>query len=199
MVSFRPLSRSLPLASRAALFHSCAPAPVLRHAAAARRAAPVFSKLGATATGSRSAPSSFRALTTAREKVKVLLVLYDGGKHAEQVSGISVLHSTPNWAGARTARLDPPMSKHHKLQARTSRISGDSYVKDFLCCSVASLIMYSAFASDDPGELDTPNNAGGSSCGAPRSTMLFLDLVLITTQQKAITMLTSSNVALLGS
>lgn len=29
---------------------------------------------------------SIRLLTTQREKVKVLLVLYDGGKHAEEVS-----------------------------------------------------------------------------------------------------------------
>ncbi|OAR03077.1 hypothetical protein LLEC1_07924 [Akanthomyces lecanii] len=98
MVSFRPLSRSLPLASRAALFHSCAPSPVLRHAAAGR-AAPVFGKLGATAAGPGSAPSSFRALTTAREKVKVLLVLYDGGKHAEQVP--ELLGTTENELGLR--------------------------------------------------------------------------------------------------
>lgn len=31
-------------------------------------------------------PASTRLLTTKREKVKVLLVLYDGGKHAEEVS-----------------------------------------------------------------------------------------------------------------
>ncbi|PMB68843.1 Formate dehydrogenase [Beauveria bassiana] len=91
MVSFRPLSRSLPLvaASRSALFHSCAPSPVLRHAAAVRgrAAAPVCTKLGggAPAASPGLVPSSFRALTTAREKVKVLLVLYDGGKHAEQL------------------------------------------------------------------------------------------------------------------
>jgi formate dehydrogenase len=31
-------------------------------------------------------PSLLRTLTTAREKVKVLLVLYDGGQHAKDVS-----------------------------------------------------------------------------------------------------------------
>ncbi|KAJ3473206.1 hypothetical protein NLG97_g10451 [Lecanicillium saksenae] len=95
MVSFRPLSRTLPLASRAAAFSSCAPSPVFRHAA--RRAAPVYSKLGAGAPG--FVPSSFRALTTAREKVKVLLVLYDGGKHAEQVP--ELLGTTENELGLR--------------------------------------------------------------------------------------------------
>lgn len=33
-------------------------------------------------------PSSLRALTTAREQVKVLLVLYDGGQHAKDVSSL---------------------------------------------------------------------------------------------------------------
>ncbi|KAM3468537.1 hypothetical protein MY5147_007847, partial [Beauveria neobassiana] len=74
MVSFRPLSRSLPLvaASRSALFHSCAPSPVLRHAGAVRgrAAAPVYTKLGGGAPAAASpglVPSSFRALTTAPE------------------------------------------------------------------------------------------------------------------------------------
>ncbi|KGQ05995.1 Formate dehydrogenase [Beauveria bassiana D1-5] len=106
MVSFRPLSRSLPLvaASRSALFHSCAPSPVLRHAGAVRgrAAAPVYTKLGGGAPAAASpglVPSSFRALTTAREKVKVLLVLYDGGKHAEQVP--ELLGTTENELGLR--------------------------------------------------------------------------------------------------
>lgn len=34
------------------------------------------------------APASIRSLTGQREKVKVLLVLYDGGKHAEEVRDI---------------------------------------------------------------------------------------------------------------
>lgn len=92
MVSFRPISRSLPLASRAALFSttSCAPSLAVRHGA--RRASPVHgSKLGAAASSGVApgyVPSSFRALTTSREKVKVLLVTYDGGEHAKQVSPI---------------------------------------------------------------------------------------------------------------
>jgi formate dehydrogenase len=38
--------------------------------------------------GQRRAVTPFllRTLTTAREKVKVLLVLYDGGQHAKDVS-----------------------------------------------------------------------------------------------------------------
>lgn len=37
---------------------------------------------------SQVAPASTRLLTTKREKVKVLAVLYDGGEHAKQVCGI---------------------------------------------------------------------------------------------------------------
>lgn len=44
------------------------------------------SSLPSSAIRPRFLPSSVRALTTAREKVKVLLVLYDGGKHAQDVS-----------------------------------------------------------------------------------------------------------------
>ncbi|KAI4867700.1 hypothetical protein F4820DRAFT_184561 [Hypoxylon rubiginosum] len=40
-------------------------------------------------------PASTRLLTTQREKVKVLLVLYDGGKHAEEVSSQKLFPQTP--------------------------------------------------------------------------------------------------------
>ncbi|CAJ2507929.1 Uu.00g091150.m01.CDS01 [Anthostomella pinea] len=45
------------------------------------------------------APASTRLLTTQREKVKVLLVLYDGGKHAEEVP--ELLGTTENELGIR--------------------------------------------------------------------------------------------------
>lgn len=160
MVSFRPLSCSLPLASRAALFHSCAPSPVLRHAAAAtRRGAPVLGKLGATAAGSGpgSAPSSFRALTTVREKVKVLLVLYDGGKHAEQVSDAPVsffffLHYTPNCAAKEwlvSTRQCANIISDKLAPTEQNRTSRDNYVKHFFVLSGRKLEAFSAFASDD--------------------------------------------------
>ncbi|KAI0135264.1 formate dehydrogenase [Daldinia grandis] len=44
-------------------------------------------------------PASTRLLTTQREKVKVLLVLYDGGKHAEEVP--ELLGTTENELGIR--------------------------------------------------------------------------------------------------
>ncbi|POR36792.1 Putative formate dehydrogenase [Tolypocladium paradoxum] len=98
MVSFRPISRSLPLASRAALFSTCSAASATRPAVS--RAAGLANKLSTSPTfRPRFRPSSMRALTTAREKVKVLLVLYDGGKHAEEVDGL--LGTTQNELGIR--------------------------------------------------------------------------------------------------
>ena len=84
MVSFRPLSRSVSLASRATLISST---PSIASRQFSSRAAGLAnsSKLGSF-TKPRLMPSSIRTLTTAREKVKVLLVLYDGGKHAQEVS-----------------------------------------------------------------------------------------------------------------
>ncbi|KAJ6438353.1 formate dehydrogenase [Purpureocillium lavendulum] len=100
MVSFRPLSRSIPLASRAALFSTCASAT---RPSVSRAAAGLGSKLSSTASSPvarpRFQPSSIRALTTAREKVKVLLVLYDGGQHAKDVP--ELLGTTENELGIR--------------------------------------------------------------------------------------------------
>lgn len=136
MVSFRPLSRTLPLASRAAAFSSCAaPSPVLRHVARRAAAASVYGKLGAGAPG--FVPSSFRALTTAREKVKVLLVLYDGGKHAEQVSfPFSFLSYLPPIGPVWGQSLFSPCKTQQHQQRR------DSYVKYLLCCCVAALPLH---------------------------------------------------------
>ncbi|EQL03179.1 formate dehydrogenase [Ophiocordyceps sinensis CO18] len=83
MVSFRPLSRSIPLARRAALFSTGPRAchrPGLPRAAA--RAGDSASLTSAGEPRFQS-PSSTRSLTTAREKVKVLCVLYDGGEAAK--------------------------------------------------------------------------------------------------------------------
>ncbi|KND93920.1 putative formate dehydrogenase, partial [Tolypocladium ophioglossoides CBS 100239] len=101
MVSFRPISRSLPLAPRAALFSTCSAASTSTVRPAASRAAGLANKLSSTSPTFRPRfrPSSMRALTTAREKVKVLLVLYDGGEHAKQVSAL--LGTTENELGIR--------------------------------------------------------------------------------------------------
>lgn len=94
MVFSRPISRCLPLASRATLSSLTA-----RHLSTARapRLASSLPSSSRLLAGSKlaSVPSSIRALTTAREKVKVLLVLYDGGKHAEQVSSLLFIRSSP--------------------------------------------------------------------------------------------------------
>ncbi|KAF3077348.1 hypothetical protein N5P37_008580 [Trichoderma harzianum] len=97
MVSFRPLSRSVSLASRATLVSST---PSIASRQFSSRAAGLAnsSKLGSF-TKPRLMPSSIRTLTTAREKVKVLLVLYDGGKHAQEVPAL--LGTTENELGIR--------------------------------------------------------------------------------------------------
>jgi hypothetical protein len=66
----------------------------------ARRTTSAVSGLGsALGSSGYGQKESIRLLTTQREKVKVLLVLYDGGKHAEQVrfflSFFSLLGLTP--------------------------------------------------------------------------------------------------------
>lgn len=99
MVSFRPISRSISLASRAS--------PSLLASSRQFSTSRAFAapKLGASSSYSatpRLMPSSstIRTLTTApREKVKVLLVLYDGGKHAEEVPAL--LGTTQNELGIR--------------------------------------------------------------------------------------------------
>ncbi|KAM4056325.1 d-isomer specific 2-hydroxyacid dehydrogenase, NAD binding domain-containing protein [Hirsutella rhossiliensis] len=83
MVPFRPLSRSISLAPRAALFSTGSRAsfrPSLSRTPASRPG----KSASASARGSRlQSPSAVRLLTTAREKVKVLCVLYDGGEKAK--------------------------------------------------------------------------------------------------------------------
>ena len=75
--SSRPASRSL---------FSAAAAP-----AAARRLRAASPRAGAAAMPLRNGFGSIRTLTGKREKVKVLLVLYDGNQHAKDVS--SRVHS----------------------------------------------------------------------------------------------------------
>ncbi len=177
MVSFRPLPRSLPLASRAALFHSCAsPAPVLRHVAAARRTAvPVFSKLGA-APG--FVPSSLPPLAPPREQVQVLLLLFGGGKHAEQVSSpffffrFRFQQSTAhcNWVRIRMAckRCCIANGKDKKRKNKKQQQTDTSKTcAVLLCCCVGS-----ASASDAA----RPKCGGEAPAGPLRSTTLFLDL-----------------------
>ncbi|KAI0157250.1 formate dehydrogenase [Xylariaceae sp. FL1272] len=104
------LTRSLPLRSArpfASKLFSTAPAArsfthvrsatSLRGGVAARTAlAPAH---GTSTFLSSRAPSSIRLLTTQREKVKVLLVLYDGGQHAKDVP--ELLGTTENELGIR--------------------------------------------------------------------------------------------------
>ena len=113
VLSFRPLSRVLPLASRAALYSTCSAAsarPV------ALRASGAASKLVASPSraGQRFLPSSVRALTTAREKVKVLLVTYDGGQHARDVSVYFCFPLSQFDSG-------PKLAQHHAAEDSTDR------------------------------------------------------------------------------
>ena len=87
------------LARSASLFPSRLPsllAPVSRsgawraalHTHARPSGAYLLSRRSAPRLGPRGSQVTTRLLTTQREKVKVLLVLYDGGKHAEEVRRI---------------------------------------------------------------------------------------------------------------
>ncbi|KAM0452356.1 hypothetical protein ACHAPV_007268 [Trichoderma viride] len=99
MVSFRPISRSISLASRASLSaSSAAPSIACRQFSSQAAAGLTTAKLG-SAIKPRVLPSSIRTLTSAREKVKVLLCLYDGGKHAQDVPAL--LGTTENELGIR--------------------------------------------------------------------------------------------------
>ncbi|PON24075.1 formate dehydrogenase [Trichoderma gamsii] len=99
MVSFRPISRSISLASRASLSaSSAAPSIASRQFSSQAAAGLTTAKLG-SAIKPRVLPSSIRTLTSAREKVKVLLCLYDGGKHAQEVPAL--LGTTENELGIR--------------------------------------------------------------------------------------------------
>ncbi|KFA62129.1 hypothetical protein S40285_01671 [Stachybotrys chlorohalonatus IBT 40285] len=98
MVPFRPLSRSIPLIQRASRFSTLtsSSSPSL-HRSGFSRALPSGARLQPAAT--RLLPCTTRSLTTAREKVKVLLVLYDGGQHAKDVP--ELLGTTENELGIR--------------------------------------------------------------------------------------------------
>ncbi|RWA06947.1 hypothetical protein EKO27_g8164 [Xylaria grammica] len=96
----RPVSRALPTASTARFSSHARPAASLRGLPS--RAA-LASKSNASSTlftsPSFGAPASARLLTTQREKVKVLAVLYDGGEHAKQQPDL--LGTTENELGIR--------------------------------------------------------------------------------------------------
>ncbi|KAI7774425.1 formate dehydrogenase [Diaporthe eres] len=106
----RPLARSLgPIASRSRGLSSVASASAvssLRNSSrsggvTSRQAAANSSALPGSLCRSKLGPTmSIRSLTGfPREKVKVLMVLYDGGKHAEEVPGL--LGTTQNELGIR--------------------------------------------------------------------------------------------------
>ncbi|KAI1332110.1 formate dehydrogenase [Xylariaceae sp. FL0255] len=94
LASKLPISPSLPPIR--SFSHNNIPNASLRGGLTSRAAA--ASKRYPSSFSSR-APASIRLLTTQREKVKVLLVLYDGGKHAEEVP--ELLGTTENELGIR--------------------------------------------------------------------------------------------------
>lgn len=119
--AFRPLARSLgPIASRSRGLSSLASASAvssLRNYSSrsggvtSRQAAAHNSALPGSICRSKLGPTtSTRSLTGfPREKVKVLMVLYDGGKHAEEVSSFSISFSPePLLDAAPTAILLAP-------------------------------------------------------------------------------------------
>ncbi|TLD23920.1 hypothetical protein PspLS_06664 [Pyricularia sp. CBS 133598] len=103
LASSRSLARSLgPLASRSRAFQSSAASRSLSTAThrGQAKSTTLLRPTAATRTSSLlSTGSSFRMLTTQREKVKVLLVLYDGGQHAKDVP--ELLGTTENELGIR--------------------------------------------------------------------------------------------------
>lgn len=128
MVLSRPISRCLPIASRAGLV----PSLTSRHLSTFRASkllssSPISSVPHTSKLFARSqiglVPSSFRALTTAREKVKVLLVLYDGGKHAEEVSFILLLFYPNRHLLVRPQATNDSSGKKYADSAFSSRIT----------------------------------------------------------------------------
>ncbi|KAK8065352.1 formate dehydrogenase [Apiospora hydei] len=91
--SARALSTSSAFISRAST--SCRAGVASRPALAPKSSAP----LSLPSRNPFGAPASIRSLTGQREKVKVLLVLYDGGKHAEEQP--LLLGTTENELGIR--------------------------------------------------------------------------------------------------
>ncbi|ROW02957.1 hypothetical protein VSDG_01893 [Cytospora chrysosperma] len=106
----RPLARSIgPIASRSRGLHSIASgsaasslrATTSRVGAVSPRQAGTNSLVSSTCRSKLGPTTSIRSLTDGpREKVKVLMVLYSGGKHAEEVPGL--LGTTENELGLRS-------------------------------------------------------------------------------------------------
>ncbi|KAI1260505.1 formate dehydrogenase [Xylariaceae sp. FL1019] len=103
------LTRSLPRGARPFASRLFSTAPAARSFAPVRASTSLRGGVAARTTLapghgtstflSSRAPSSIRLLTTQREKVKVLLVLYDGGQHAKDVP--ELLGTTENELGIR--------------------------------------------------------------------------------------------------
>lgn len=99
VLTTRPMSL---FSSRAPSFVASASRSCPWRAALHTRARPPSFPGGATFRASKFGPLlSTRLLTTRREKVKVLAVLYDGGVHAEQVRKTPPSLFTRGWNGMR--------------------------------------------------------------------------------------------------
>ncbi|KAK3328504.1 formate dehydrogenase [Cercophora scortea] len=95
------LTRSLLSASRSCRsFHGCSAALSASHPSLAATAAASRPRLLPKSIYGPASTTTVRLLTTQREKVKVLLVLYDGKKHAEEVP--ELLGTTENELGIRS-------------------------------------------------------------------------------------------------
>ncbi|KAI1130934.1 putative formate dehydrogenase [Nemania abortiva] len=95
----RPVSRAIPTASKARFSSHVRPVASLRGLTSGVAAASKSSASKLFHPPSPGAPASTRLLTTQREKVKVLAVLYDGGEHAKQQPAL--LGTTENELGIR--------------------------------------------------------------------------------------------------
>ncbi|KAI1197224.1 formate dehydrogenase [Nemania serpens] len=95
----RPVSRALPAASAARFFSHARPVASLRGLSSRAASASRSNTSTLFSPPSQEAPASTRLLTTKREKVKVLAVLYDGGEHAKQQPAL--LGTTENELGIR--------------------------------------------------------------------------------------------------
>ncbi|KAI3339919.1 putative formate dehydrogenase [Ustulina deusta] len=95
----RPVSRALPTSLAARFSSHARPAATLRGLTSRAALASKSNTSKLFTSPSLGAPASARLLTTKREKVKVLAVLYDGGVHAKQQPAL--LGTTENELGIR--------------------------------------------------------------------------------------------------
>jgi hypothetical protein len=114
----RPISSRASCIASAARFSSHArPAASVRGSLTSRAAlASKSNSLAPFNSHSVGAPASIRLLTTQREKVKVLAVLYDGGEHAKQVCRTS---QSPSHIPVKLAK--PQLSLSHRTLPNSPR------------------------------------------------------------------------------